>query len=222
MKNNIELYKMIKNTTTGCKVLSDMLTPKFPPLAYASSVLEKFTKKQTQKIRSVIINEIAEGDFSNIYSDDFISLIYKIGYLSISGTATANLRLMVRLMNGMCNKETYSCGSFNRYAKMLEDLSPEEIVMLSETAKAYTENKQLKNISSLAVDKALLELIGSERDPQKLEKWMSVCSGLASLGLFSIHTGFAQENCEFGGVYYMNGYLEDIMENMENWGLENI
>ncbi len=218
-KQKHELYESIKNPLTGLQTTADLLATFYPPAGVLSVVLKKFIKHKAKQIREAILVEISDGNFSYLQNDDLLSLIYRLGHYASMGTASANLRLMIRLMKGMREQEDFSYAVFNRYTKMLESLSGKEIRFLAEVAKFYQEDKEKDNIASLAVDNAMINLIGIERETQD-KSWYDVCQGLVALGFLGLHTGYAESGYRFGGVYYMSGYLEDILRHMSFWGVE--
>ena len=218
-KQKHELYESIKNPLTGLQTTAALLAPVFSPAGVLAEVLRLFIQQKAKQVREVILAEISKGDFSSLQNDDLLSLIYRLGFYASIGTASANLRLMVRLMKGMREQEDFSYAVFNRYTKMLESLSGKEIRFLAEVAKFYQENKEKDNIVSLAVDNAMINLIGTDRETQD-KSWYAVCQGLVALGFLGLHTGYAESGYTFGGVYYMSGYLEDILRQMSFWGVE--
>ena len=218
-KQKHELYESIKNPGTGLQTTVDLLAPFYPTAGVLSEVLKRFRKHKAEQVREVVLAEISKGDFSYLQNDDLLSLIYRLGHYASVGTASANLRLMVRLMKGMREQEDFSYAVFNRYTKMLESLSGKEIRFLAEVAKFYQQDKEKDNIASLAVDNAMINLIGLDRKTQD-KSWYDVCQGLVALGFLGLHTGFASAECKFGGVYYMSGYFEDILRHMSFWGVE--
>ena len=65
----------------------------------------------------------------------------------------------------------------------------------------------------------MINLIGIDRKTQD-KSWYDVCQGLAALGFLGLHTGLSSSEYKFGGIYYMSGYLEDILCHMPFWGIE--
>lgn len=219
-KQKKELYESIKNPGTGLQTTVDLLAIFYPPAGVLSVALKIFRKHKAEQVREVILAEISNGDFSYLQEDDLLSLIYRLGFCASIGTASANLRLMVRLMKGMRGQEDFSYAVFNRYTKMLESLSGKEIRFLAEVAKFYQKDKEKDNISYLAVDNAMINLIGTDQKMQD-KSWYDVCQGLVALGFLGLHTGYADSDYTFGGLYYISGYLQDILNHMPDWGIED-
>lgn len=219
-KQKHELYDSIKNPLHGLQTIAEVLSHLYPPVGLLKKALETFNKHNAEQIREVILAEISDGNFSYLQNDDLLSLIYRLGHYASMGTASANLRLMVRLMKGMREQEDFSYAVFNRYTKMLESLSGKEIRFLAEVAKFYRENKGKNDIDYLAVDDAMINLIGIDKKTQN-KSWYDVCQGLVSLGFLGLHTGYLDSGYTFGGLYYMSGYLKDILHHMSDWGIED-
>lgn len=104
--------------------------------------------------RDVLFDEIEQGNIIKIEDDDKVSILHRYIQASMNGSARLNLRLMAKLINSMLKNENISKGlyasNFNRYARILEDLSYEEVVVLAALVK-YKNEKYVPMMNSFAM-----------------------------------------------------------------------
>ncbi len=123
--------------------------------AVGISALKSYYNKQKEKVRWAIEQELRDGDFSRVHEDDLIAIYFRLYHAAIEGTAKNNLRLMARLICGLNEKNKLTATSFQRYSKILADLSEAEVQFLAEL---YNELKK-PNCS----EKEIMEKIRSEK-----------------------------------------------------------
>lgn len=139
--------------------------------------LKSYYNKQKEKVRWVIEKELRQGDFSRVDKDDLIAIHFRLCHAAIEGTAKNNLRLMARLICGLNEKNKLTASTFQKYSKILADLSNEEINLLAVLAVHKDDN--------FPIDRAFEDM----KIPFKSEdenKYLDAVSRLSSL----LRTGF--------------------------------
>ena len=102
-------------------------------------ILAPFMKKRADLLKEVILSEMREGDFSHVHKDEVISICYRLTRDAMEGVAKNNLRLMARLICGLNAKNKLTASTFQKYSKILADLSEDEIHFLAELYNALKE-----------------------------------------------------------------------------------
>lgn len=118
-------------TTLATGVISDI------PLCGGSiaGAITAFQTRQVENARSIILEEIKDGDFSNVDQDTLLTCLELFLSATLQGKAKLNLRLMAKLMNGLnAQKELYT-EEFNRYAGILANLNRQQIIVITELYK---------------------------------------------------------------------------------------
>ena len=130
------------NNAAICDILSllGILT------ATIGSLWSLHIEKRLVASRDILFDEIEQGIFSNIPSDDKISLMHRYAQAAMNGTARINLRLLAQAINSLAKGEKLAkpvyANKFNRYAQSLETLSEEEIKILAKLYHMREEQKE--------------------------------------------------------------------------------
>lgn len=111
-------------------ILGDCLGIKGVPTGTASSAIGKLMGKRHALLREIIRCEIRQGNFERVDEDELISICFRLIRDAEEGVAKNNLRLMVRVINGMAEKEKLKASSFLNYASILANLTEDEIIVL--------------------------------------------------------------------------------------------
>lgn len=102
-----------------------------------TEVAKYFFIKREEELRSIIISEIKDGDFSNVNKDEIISIIVQLINDINEGVGKNNIRLMARIITGLNDKKELTAHKFHNFNTILANLSHEEIMFLAEVIKEY-------------------------------------------------------------------------------------
>lgn len=99
---------------------------------------DAWRQKNINTAREVLLSNIRQGDVEQMHQDEFFSMLARFSRSVQEGVAKSNLILMARLISGIgkVDKTDGKAETFSQYASMLESLTYEEIVFLSECIKA--------------------------------------------------------------------------------------
>lgn len=111
----------------------------FPLTATYQALFKEHLQKKAEQARDILIEEISDSDFSKIDEDDWLSVMHRYLLAASNGKARFNLRILAQLIRGLLNNQNLSfplyASEFNRYSKILEGLSYEEIQILATLSK---------------------------------------------------------------------------------------
>lgn len=87
--------------------------------------------------RDVILSHVRQGDINALHTDELFSMLARFLRSVHEGQAKSNLILLARLISGIgkVDKELGQAETFNQYSNMLESLTKEEIVVISDFIK---------------------------------------------------------------------------------------
>ncbi len=96
-----------------------------------------FLLNRQKELQNIIESEIREGDFSNVHTDDLISIIIRLMNDVNEGVGKNNIRLIARVIVGLNEKKELTASNFHNFNTILANLSYEEIMFLAEVIKEY-------------------------------------------------------------------------------------
>ncbi len=96
-----------------------------------------FLLNRQKELQNIIESEIREGDFSNVHTDDLISIIVRLMDDVNEGGGKNNIRLIARVIVGLNEKKELTASNFHNFNTILANLSYEEIMFLAEVIKEY-------------------------------------------------------------------------------------
>ncbi|MCL2469119.1 MAG: hypothetical protein FWF24_02670 [Alphaproteobacteria bacterium] len=217
---NIGIAATIDLLSTGAPVATMQTT--------AQEALSIWRGKKAKQARDILLDEITDGNFSNVSDDDKISILHRYLQAAMNGEARINLRILAKLIRGLLNNESLQpalyASEFNRYAKILEGLSHEELQILAALYKFKLQEdaeSQMTGIQQGVSDhmadndpysvramrwlagkdvftKQGVGLVEKERGPKILEEdeFQAMIGALTRTGLVSLVSG------GFGGSFY--------------------
>ena len=126
-------------------IIADVISLFKIPTATIQTLWMRHCEKKIIESRDILFDEIKDGCFGNMGSDDKVSVLYRYLQAAMNGAARINLRLLAKAINSLANGEKLLnpiyANEFNRYAQVLESLSIEEIQIL---AKLYDMREKQK------------------------------------------------------------------------------
>lgn len=149
---------------------------RFPLTATCHALLTKHLQTKAEQARNILTEEIANGDFSKIDEDDRLSVMHRYLLAASNGEARLNLRILAQLIRGLLNNKNLSsplyASEFNRYSKILEGLSYEEIQILAALYKFKVQNDKEKNITGFQYSVSIVPADPSHYT-DKAKRWLS-------------------------------------------------
>lgn len=102
-----------------------------------TSTLGLTVQRVLDRRRDEAINVIVEAisasqpiEFHESEADEFVQMLLRFNQAVQSGAARQNLRLLAQVIVGLKKKQLFSCDEFQRWARILEDLTRDEILLL--------------------------------------------------------------------------------------------
>ena len=102
-----------------------------------TDIAKCFLQKRQTELRNIILQEIRDGDFSNVNQDDIISIVYRLLNDINEGVGKNNIRLLARVISGLNTQQQLTASRFHKFNTIIANLSHEEIVFLAEVIKNY-------------------------------------------------------------------------------------
>ena len=219
--------------------------------ATAQGALSCFLKKKAEQARDILLDEVNDGDFSGIDNDDTISMLRRYFQAAANGEARVNLRILAQLIHGLLNNKdlqpTMYADKFNRYARILEGLSHEELQILATMYRFKLQNEAESKMTGLQqgasshmadltpyFDKAMRWLAGEvvfikngvglvepERGPKILQKdeFIAIVGALTRTGLLFPKGGWGGGMLyELSPLFFKITELVDFQEAFEKEG----
>lgn len=191
-----------------------------------TNTIKSFFEKRKKLLDDVILAEIRQGDFSRVHEDDKIAICFRLIRDTIEGTAKNNLRLMARLICGLNTKNRLTATTFQKYEKILADLEPEEIEIISGIVKKYYElpaknEANYEKAKHQLIDSFLLDKFGDpkSKDTKKYSENYTRMIQLERTGFILRHGGgFAyHDDGIYGSPFSITSFFEEFIEFCPNW-----
>lgn len=137
------------NSDIAVAVFSDFLSffKLWFPVNTGVVLIDAYREKRAQEAFNILISAIKSGDFSKVYNDDKIAIMYQFSLAIISGRANRNLMLLATLIKNICSGKQLNYGEYTeeytKFAKILEDLDKDEITILAVYAKFAAEETDM-------------------------------------------------------------------------------
>lgn len=189
-------------------------------------LLAPFLKKRVKMLQEVILSEIRQGNFSQVYEDDKIAISYRLMRDALEGVAKNNLCLMARLICGLAEKEQLTAHNFQKYAKILADLDYEEVEILAEIVKKYEslpprESEEYEFAKHRLVDSLLFDKFGAP-PPKDAERYSEIYVRLNRLErtgfILKRGGGFAtSKDGIYGSPFTVTSFFEQFLQFCPNW-----
>lgn len=121
-------------------MLADVLSLCGIPTESAKEIYESIKQKRSKEALETLFSEIRQGDFSNVDKSEFIGIIARYQRDALEGTAKNNLKLMAKLITGLNNSNQLTISNFQKFSRILADLTQDEICLLSDLYREIIEN----------------------------------------------------------------------------------
>lgn len=161
----------MSNSNISSGILKDILGLFGIPSNSFESIYSEFVNNRRKEALDILFTHIKYGHFSEIDKFELIAVIERYMREAIEGAARNNLKLLSKLIFGMAEKSELKIDFFSKYARVIAELSKDELVTISVMAKGkysgYLDNKQE------------LELLFGP------EKTIAICQALLRTGLIS-------------------------------------
>ena len=189
-------------------------------------VLNPFLRRRAETLRSIILSEIRQGDFSTVDSDDIIAISYRLMRDATEGVAKNNLRLMARLICGLNNAQQLTAQNFQKYAKILADLEPEEIQIIASVIKKYyslppRDSEEYETAKHRIIDSVLYDMCGNHppKDTQKYSETFVRFNMLERTGFFLSRGGrlSSYKDGQYGSPFSITPFFEQFAKICPNW-----
>ena len=131
-------------------IFTDILSLCGIPTGTAEAIYDSIKQKRREEALSSLFAEIRQGNFSNVDKSEFIGIIAKYQRDALEGTAKNNLKLMAKLITGLNNSNQLTISNFQKFSRILADLTQDEICLLSDLYREIIANptKDRKDILS--------------------------------------------------------------------------
>ncbi len=176
---------------------------------------KNFLQRRQNELQNIILQEVRDGDFSQVNQDDILSIVYRLLNDINEGVGKNNIRLLARLIVGLNNKEQLSSSRFHKFNTILSSLSYEQILFLAEIVKAYQDP-----MTSIAISKQHRELFGmirlSPADVFAVKKAVDRTKG-SNILLSLLRTGFFETFNQNVYPYKLSSLFKEFMDLVENW-----
>lgn len=182
-----------------------------------TNTIKSFFEKRKELLRSVILSEIRQGDFSRVNEDDMIAICYRLLHDAMEGVAKNNLCLMARLICGLNKNGQLTANNFQKYAKILADLDENEIVFLATSIKYINQYNNEFKMYDKALDNALIEIFGEKKEEKFADKkYEALLVGLQRTGLI------VKNSMGWSGYSYKNEFsftqkFKELVDLFPNW-----
>ena len=153
---------------------------------------KNFLQRRQNELQNIILQEVRDGDFSQVNQDDILSIVYRLLNDINEGVGKNNIRLLAR-----------------------SSLSYEQILFLAEIVKAYQDP-----MTSIAISKQHRELFGmirlSPADVFAVKKAVDRTKG-SNILLSLLRTGFFETFNQNVYPYKLSSLFKEFMDLVENW-----
>lgn len=194
-------------------IFQDVLSLCGIPTSTAEAIYDSILQKRSEDALNMLFCKIRQGNFNNIDQNEFVSIIARYQRDAVEGIAKNNLRLMARLICGLNEKGQLTAPNFQKYAKILADLSLDEIDILGRLAK-YKDDEY-------AVDQVLIELLGKKNgcDMDKFRSILATLNALTRTGFVGLEGGgmWGDEKSEYGTSFYLTSHFKGFLNYFSNW-----
>lgn len=190
------------------------------------SILNPFLRRRAELLRNIILSEIRQGDFSNVNQDDIIAICYRFMRDATEGVAKNNLRLMARLICGLNDAHQLTAQNFQKYAKILADLEPEEIQIIANVIKRYQslpskDSEEYDIAKHRIIDSVLYDMHG-DNPPKYQQKYSETYVRLNMLertGFFISRGGrlSSYKDGQYGSPFSITPFFEQFISFCPNW-----
>ncbi len=165
------------------------------PSQTASRLLSGFRGRKIEEARTVLLEQLRKGEVSDYQAaikDDQIAIIYRYYLAAAQGRARRNLHLLAQAIVGLAKRDSLFADDFNAYAKSLEDLTRDEILVLGRFYALLTEERErgtnAQEQRARAWDNLLAELVPDDFQSQR--HISAICGSLTRSGLIIAGSGY--------------------------------
>lgn len=178
-------------------IASDILSLfHFPLTATYQALFKEHLQKKAGQARDILLEEISDSDFSKIDEDDRLSVMHRYLLAASNGEARLNLRILAQLIRGLLNNKNLSsplyASEFNRYSKILEGLSYEEIQILATLYKFKLQNDTEKNITGFQYSVSIVPADPSHYT-DKAKRWLSGMPVAIKVAQGNVHENYGNK-----------------------------
>ena len=186
------------------------------PTNTIQNIWHQHIEKKLIESKDIFFDEIDQGNFGNIGSDDKVSVLHRYLQAAMNGAARINLRLLAKAINSLANGEKLIkpiyANKFNRYAQVLENISVEEIHLIASMYE-YRKNAQPPHIQTtrngIEYKNDFLHNFSKHycyKNKISEKQYISMCSAL-------LRTGLVYPNTYIRGVAYdLSPFFDEIIE----------
>lgn len=180
------------------------------PVNTGVALFDSYRKRRAEEGFHTLIAALKDGDFSKVYDDDKVAIMYQYSLAIVSGRANRNLKLLANLIRNICSGKQLNYGEYteeySKFAKILEDLSREEITILSVYAKFM--NKQPEKVYDMAeaTKNEADEAVFKKEESEMVSLYLKVKEYCANNNIMDTATFFAACTAlHRTGLIYNNG-----------------
>ncbi|HEY7609300.1 MAG TPA: hypothetical protein VIF14_08725 [Alphaproteobacteria bacterium] len=104
------------------------------PTGAANALVESYRARKQEDYRRVLLEELRQGTTSPLHAasdDEMVALTADIVQSMEAGIARRNLRYLIRLLRGLSGQRPIYAADFQRFQKIVADLSREEMILLA-------------------------------------------------------------------------------------------
>ena len=192
----------------------------------AKTLLNPFLRKRAELLHNIVLSEIRQGNFSSVNEDDLIAISYRLMRDATEGVAKNNLRLMARLICGLNDAHQLTAQNFQKYAKTLADLEPEEIQIIANVVKKYQslpskDSEEYDIAKHRIIDSVLYDMHGNHppKNQQKYSETYVRFNMLERTGFF-ISRGSrmsSYKDGQYGSPFSITPFFEQFITFCPNW-----
>ena len=211
------MYVLHKGFKMVPAIISDFLalSGKWWPVNTGVALLNKFRKNRIKEAGNILLSQVGNGDFSNVFDDDRVAMMYQYGLAAINGRANRNLMLLAQLIRNISLGQKLDYGGYieeyAKYARILEDLTKEEITILAVYAKFSKGTTDRFGVYTNAKEYIIHNKIMDS------ERFWAVSSALSRTGLIRNNGGFD------GGAEITTVLFDDIVKLVDfNYDLDSV
>jgi hypothetical protein len=113
--------------------------------ALVQSAVASFIRRQSEATRDILLEEFSLGHIDRIEvasQDELGGILFRYFNAIRDNAARLNLRLMAQVMVGLVQRDRLYADEFTKYANALATLSRDEVIVLTECMKFWTECQQ--------------------------------------------------------------------------------
>lgn len=173
-----------------------------------------FLQRRQNELQNIILQEIREGDFSQVNKDDILSIVYRLLNDINEGVGKNNIRLLARLIVGLNNEEQLSSSRFHEFNTIIASLSYEQVLFLAEIVKAY--RNPINSIAPAEYRDVWGFLKIDPRDVLSVRSAVNKVKG-SSVLLSLLRTGFFEPFNQEVSSYKLSSFFKEFMSLIDNW-----